>query len=103
MTRWWQTLLDSMRDALSFAPVRPAIASGVRAAIATVLPLAAATLLHEPHLSWAGLSGFLASIVDKGGAYRTRAGGMGSLTLGGAVLCAIAALAGAYTGSALAF
>ncbi len=101
MTRWWQTPLDSLRDALTFAPVRPAIAAGVRAAVATVVPLAMATLFGEPRLVWAGLTGFLASIVDKGGAYRTRAGAMGSLTLGAAALATLGAVAGMRTDLAL--
>src|SRR5262249_29407145 len=102
MARWLRRLLDSLRDAARFAPVRPAVAAGVRGAMATALPLAAAALQGDPLLGWAGLAGFLASIVDKGGAYRTRATAMAWLTLGGAVFCAIAALAGARTDVAIA-
>src|SRR5690348_11568488 len=101
-SRWVGTLRDSLRDASGVAPVRPSVWAGVRAAIATVLPLALAAFKHDPLLSWAGLAGFLASIVDKGGAYRTRAAAMGGLTLAGAVLCGLAALAGTRTDTALA-
>jgi uncharacterized membrane protein YccC len=93
--------IESLADAVRFAPVRPAIASGVRAAVATVLPLLLATLVNEPLLSWSSLAGFLTSIVDKGGAYRTRARGMGSVVLGGAAWGALGAAAGGSFAAAM--
>ena len=94
--------IESLADAVRFAPVRPAVAAGVRAAVATVLPLLVATLVHEPLLSWSSLAGFLTSIVDKGGAYRTRARGMLSVVLGGAAWGGLGAIAGGSFAAAMA-
>ncbi len=93
--------IESLADAVRFAPVRPAAAAGVRAAVATVLPLALGALFDVPMLSWASLSGFLTSIVDKGGAYRTRAGGMASVVVGGAIWAGLAAVAGLHFGASI--
>lgn len=54
----------------------PAWGAGVRAAIATFVPLLAAQLLHLPvdAGTWLSLAGFSGALVDRGGApYRTRA------------------------------
>lgn len=46
---------------------------GVRAAIATMAPQLAAPWLGLAAATWASMGGFAVSLVDKGGAYRTRA------------------------------
>ncbi len=86
--------VEVVREALRFAPVRMTFAAGLRAGVAMIVPLLIATLLHAPALSWAGLAGFLVSLVDKGGAYRTRASAMAWATLGACVASALAGVAG---------
>lgn len=84
------------REVLRVAPVRPDLAAGLRAAIATTMPLLLAGLLHIPELSYASLAGFGAVLCDKGGAYRTRANAMWALTLGGGSATFIGMLASSY-------
>lgn len=83
---------ESLAEALRLTPVRPALAAGLRAAVATVLPLGLALLLHRPELAPVGLAGFLTTLVDKGGAYRSRAEAMFAVALAGLVLSPLAAL-----------
>jgi uncharacterized membrane protein YccC len=85
---------DLVREALRFAPVGVSVAAGLRAGVAMGVPLFLAGGLRSPGLSWMGLAGFLVTIVDKGGAYRTRASAMAWATLGACVACAVGPLAG---------
>jgi uncharacterized membrane protein YccC len=71
------------REALRIAPARPNIAAGIRAGIATTLPLLLVSLLQRPELAFTSLAGFNLVLSDKGGAYRTRARSMLALTLTG--------------------
>jgi uncharacterized membrane protein YccC len=75
-----------MREALRIAPARPNIPSGLRAAIATTLPLLAFPWFVHHELAWTSLAGFNTVLVDKGGAYRTRALSMLALALCGALV-----------------
>jgi uncharacterized membrane protein YccC len=50
-----------------------AIGRGVRTAFALLIPVIAGDILGQPLFSWAALGGWLGSLVDKGGSYRTRA------------------------------
>jgi uncharacterized membrane protein YccC len=84
-----------LREALRFAPVGVSVTAGLRAGVAMGVPLFAAGALGSPGLSWMGLAGFLVAIVDKGGAYRTRAAAMAWATLGACAACALGPLAGA--------
>ena len=77
------TALHHVREATRLAPGRPAIWLGLRTAAATAVPLVAARWLPPAAASWAPLAGFLVALVDKGGAYRTRAITMTSVALGG--------------------
>src|SRR5215510_15101243 len=61
------------REALRIAPGRPNLAAGLRAGLATTVPLVVASALAQPELAFASLGGFSAVLADKGGAYRTRA------------------------------
>ncbi|MFI5243124.1 MAG: hypothetical protein ACHQRL_08955, partial [Gemmatimonadales bacterium] len=65
------------------------IARGVRTAFALIVPVIAGDLLGQPLFSWAALGGWLGSLADKGGSYRTRAATMGALAILGAA-CAFA-------------
>lgn len=92
-----------LREALRFAPVRPAVAAGFRAALATVVPIIASQALARPELAWTGLAGFLAALVDRGGAYRTRARAMAGFVLAATALGSAAALVGASTPAVVSF
>jgi uncharacterized membrane protein YccC len=63
---------------------RPAIAAGIRASLATTLPIAAAVLLDRPMLLWMALGAWLVALCDIGGAYATRATAMMMMTIAGA-------------------
>lgn len=72
---------------------RPNPAAGLRAAVATVLPILIANALGIPGATWLGLAGFSTAVADKGGAYRTRAETLGMLSIAlaiGGILGAVA-------------
>lgn len=95
-------LPERFQPVVQAAPVRPAIAAGLRAATATVTPLLIGHLLNAPALAtWASLGGFNVSLGDKGGAYRTRAATMGALALSVSFSAALAALVGRYPALAI--
>ena len=73
-------------------PGRPAIGLGLRAAAATFVPLVAANYFHLPALRWSLVAGFMVALVDKGGAYRTRAMAMSGLTVAGALAVVVASM-----------
>ncbi|WP_325307668.1 FUSC family protein [Longimicrobium sp.] len=81
-----------MRELARFGG-RPNLGAGLRAAVATVVPMAAAAALDIPGATWLGLAGFVVAIADKGGAYRTRARIMGALTLATALAGVLGGLA----------
>ena len=70
--------------------------TGLRAAIATMVPLLVIQLLQSAGGTWASLGGFSAAIADRGGAYRTRAVTMGAFALGGAIAAVLGALVAAH-------
>ncbi|MET0287384.1 MAG: FUSC family protein [Polyangiales bacterium] len=74
-----------MREALRMAPARPNIPSGLRAGLATTLPLLLFPWFPHHELAWSSLAGFNTVLVDKGGAYRTRALSMLAMALFGAL------------------
>src|SRR6476660_8230549 len=86
--------LEHIRAAAAIAPVRPAYAAGLRAAIATVVPLAVAQFYRDTGGTWMALAGFTGALADKGGPYHTRAATIGTLASVGAVAVALGTLAG---------
>jgi len=72
-----------------------AIGRGVRTAFALLIPVIAGDLLAQPLFSWAALGGWLGSLADKGGSYRTRATTMGAFAILGFV-CAYAGTEAAH-------
>ncbi|MCP9850048.1 FUSC family protein [Cyanobium sp. Morenito 9A2] len=64
--------------------IGPNLRLGLRTTVASVLPLLAAALLHEPALIWMALGGLYVNMADTGGAYRTRATAMACASLLGA-------------------
>jgi uncharacterized membrane protein YccC len=91
-----------VREALRVAPARPNLSAGLRAGLATTLPLLLQPWIHRPELAWTGLAGFFVVLVDKGGAYRTRAKTMLSLAFCGALAVWLGTLAAAHSVLALA-
>lgn len=71
------------REALRVAPGRPNYLAGLRAGIATTVPLLLGGVITSPALAFTSLAGFSVVLADKGGAYRTRALSMLAVTLGG--------------------
>jgi uncharacterized membrane protein YccC len=86
-----RTLHDA-RSATAVADARPAYAAGVRAALATVLPLILAPYLPPGAGTWVSLSGLNTAIMDKGGPYRTRAHILSALTVASAVAAIVGSL-----------
>jgi uncharacterized membrane protein YccC len=84
--------LTDVRAATALAPARPAYAAGLRAAIATVVPLLMSQLLAIPGGTWLSLAGFTGTLANKGGPYRTQALSMGALTLACALAVALGTL-----------
>lgn len=72
-----------------------AIGRGVRTAFALLIPVIAGDLLGQPLFSWAALGGWLGSLADKGGSYRTRATTMSAFAILGFV-CAYAGTEAAH-------
>jgi uncharacterized membrane protein YccC len=88
--------LDDVRAATALARARPAYAAGIRAALATVIPLLVDHFFHTGGGTWMSLAGFSGALADKGGPYRTRAATLAALTLAGAVTAALGAVVGEH-------
>jgi uncharacterized membrane protein YccC len=102
MSRPLGPTLHTVRAATALARTRPAYAAGVRAAVATVVPLAVAQMLGPAGATWMSLGGFNGALADRGGPYRTRALTMGAVTLCCASALVIGTLASGHTGVAIA-
>ncbi|SEU35560.1 FUSC family protein [Stigmatella erecta] len=87
-------LWEHLKEVARFAPVRPAVMAGLRAAIATILPVVVAGAYHVPDALWLSVGGFNTSFADRGGSYRPRAFSMGAGMLAGA----LAAFLGGWIG-----
>ena len=85
--------LHTLRAATALTRARPAYAAGVRAAIATVVPLLLAHLLGTGGATWMSLGGFSGALADRGGPYRVRAITMGAVTACCAVAIALGTVA----------
>jgi uncharacterized membrane protein YccC len=91
-----------VRAAASLGAGRPAYAAGLRAALATMVPVIAGASLPGEAATWMSLAGFNGALNDRGGSYRTRAGTMGVLTIAGAVAVALGALVHGHEAAAIA-
>ena len=86
--------LHTFRTATSVSAARPAYAAGIRASLATVVPLAVGQYLgHAGAATWMSLGGFNGALSDKGGSYRARAQTMAALLVGGAVAVTLGSVA----------
>nr|HEX4316296.1 FUSC family protein [Kofleriaceae bacterium] len=96
------TLRHHVRQAATLQPTQPAIWLGLRCALATAAPLFLAPWLGDGPSTWATLGGFSLALIDKGGAYRTRAQTLLAFAVGGAVAIAAGTLAQVWVGAQLA-
>ena len=96
------TVRHHVRQAVQIQPARPAVWLGLRCALATGAPLFLAPWLGEGPATWASLGGFSLALLDKGGAYRTRAEAMLAFTAGGVAAIAAGTLAQVWVGAQLA-
>jgi uncharacterized membrane protein YccC len=92
------SLLRHVKHPLRLAPVRPAISGGLRAAVATVVPLVLGQLLGLPEALWITLTGFSVALADKGGAHRQRAEAMAATTAIDVLAGILGALVGHWPG-----
>ncbi|HET9982353.1 MAG TPA: FUSC family protein [Longimicrobiales bacterium] len=83
-------LVQPLRESLRPAPARLAFTAGLRAATAIIVPMAIGFAFGRVSASWAGLAGYLVSLADPGGSYRSRALVMGGLSVAAAVAAAAA-------------
>jgi uncharacterized membrane protein YccC len=74
-----------VREAARLQPGRPALRIGLRAALAVVAPMLVASQIGPLVMTWATLGGYGVVLVDRGGAYRTRATALTAAALGGAL------------------
>jgi uncharacterized membrane protein YccC len=87
-------VLDHAKAVARFAPVRPALKAGLRAALAFFVPTVVGTALHLPGTLWLAIGGFNTSFVDKGGSYHARFRAMGGTALAAAVSAMLGGLLG---------
>ncbi|MEO6878447.1 MAG: FUSC family membrane protein, partial [Gemmatimonadaceae bacterium] len=78
------------------ATARPAYAAGVRAALATVVPLVVDRTFGTGGGAWMSLAGFNGALIDRGGPYRMRAITMSVLALASATTALIATAAAGH-------
>lgn len=88
----------NLRSTIALTARKPSYAAGLRAAIATILPLVLAAALGSTAGTWLSLGGFSASLADRGGSYWTRATTMTALSFS----CAVAVILGTVGGNHLA-
>ncbi len=84
---WFQTLVQ-------LEPGKPAFTKGIRAAIATVVPIAIVEYTGWSNLVWTAIGGFQTSVADSGGLYRTKANSMSLVAFGGAISLFVGTLVG---------
>ena len=90
-----QRATRTARQLFAIGEGKLAIGRGVRTAFALLIPVIAGDLLNQPLFSWAALGGWLGSLVDKGGSYRTRASSMSAFAILG-FACAYAGTEAAH-------
>jgi uncharacterized membrane protein YccC len=93
LTRPLDVAARNVRAATAVTKARPAYAAGLRAALATVVPLIVALAFRLSGGTWMSLAGFSGALADKGGSYRTRAATIASLAGFGTLAVFIGAVA----------
>jgi uncharacterized membrane protein YccC len=90
-----QRATQTARHLFTIGEGKLAIGRGVRTAFALLIPVIAGDILSQPLFAWAALGGWLGSLVDKGGSYRTRAATMSAFAILG-FACAYAGTEAAH-------
>jgi uncharacterized membrane protein YccC len=72
---------QTARQLFAIGDGKLAIGRGVRTAFALLVPVIAGDILNQPLFAWAALGGWLGSLVEKGGSYRTRATTMSAFAI----------------------
>ncbi|HEX2778052.1 MAG TPA: FUSC family protein [Gemmatimonadaceae bacterium] len=85
--------LHHLRAAAARGAARPAYVAGLRAAVATMVPVILGSHLPADAATWMSLAGFNGALNDRGGSYRSRASTMIAVTVFGAIGVALGALA----------
>jgi uncharacterized membrane protein YccC len=93
LTRPLDVAARNVRAATVVTKARPAYAAGLRAALATVVPLIVAQSLGLTGGTWMSLAGFGGALADKGGSYSARAATIASLVAFGTIAVFIGAVA----------
>ncbi|MDB4911693.1 MAG: hypothetical protein JWO39_2516 [Gemmatimonadetes bacterium] len=77
----WRRATETTRHLFAIGDGKLAIGRGVRTAFALLIPVIAGDILSQPFFAWTALGGWLGSLADKGGSYRTRATTMGAFAI----------------------
>ena len=85
-----------LHQLLEWGGARPDYAAGLRAATATVVPLALGEATGRPQLLWVALGGWLTTFADPGGPYPLRATTLGAYALAGAASMMAGTLSAAH-------
>ncbi|MEO8334566.1 MAG: FUSC family protein [bacterium] len=86
--------LHTFRTATTVSAARPAYAAGIRASLATVVPLAIGHYIGQAGAAtWMSLGGFNGALSDKGGSYKARAQTMSALLVAGAIAAMLGTVA----------
>ena len=91
-TRPLDVAARNVRAATAVAPARPAYAAGLRAALATVVPLLAAQMFNLSGATWMSVAGFSGALADRGGSYRSRAATIACVTGFGTIVVLVGAI-----------
>lgn len=75
-----------MERRITYERLTPAIANGVRAAVATLIPFFLAAALGRAELAWMALGGWLGTLADPGGLRTTRVKALGTFGIVGALI-----------------
>jgi uncharacterized membrane protein YccC len=75
-----------MERRITYERLTPAIANGVRAAVATLIPFFLAAALGRAELAWMALGGWLGTLADPGGLRTTRVKALGTFAIVGALM-----------------
>ena len=88
--------MHHLRAVAARGAARPAWVAGLRAAVATMVPVIVGSALPAGAATWMSLAGFNGALNDRGGSYRTRALAMGLVTVTGAAGLTLGGLAHAH-------
>src|SRR5512140_2912430 len=101
MTLRLRRIRHTLRSTTEVAATKPSYAAGIRAALSTIVPMLAASLLGSTAGAWLSIGGFNAALSDRGGSYRVRAATMIALTFSCACALFFGTIGGNYKAAAI--